>query len=178
MWVDLLDLSHVRRWQTHPVAKDQSVAEHSYRVCIIALMIYEAMPISSGNKWPFEARLMRWALVHDGPEVKTGDLPNPAKRIIGREAWRKLEFAACPWYEAEVPPEPSLESVLVGLADTLEALSWLKRYGTGFKDRFNGEHIEGQLHHRIMTEAERAERELGYKGLQEAVCQVMKMVVP
>lgn len=168
---DLLALSHTPRWTTHPVHRPQSVAEHSYRVAVIAMAI--ASPLQHGSPWEL-LDLITWALEHDGPEAKTGDVPSPLKSALGREMLYNFEKQICPWYEK--PPANSLAHVVVGLADTIEALSWIKHYGHGFRDRFDDEQIEHQLQRRIWTDVK--EQEKNFVGIEEAVRKVMQQVCP
>lgn len=63
----------VKRWTIVHTTKQQSLAEHSFNVALIAQEICERMAISSAN-------VMRAALVHDLDEILTGDIPSPFKR--------------------------------------------------------------------------------------------------
>lgn len=135
MLKDLLALSHVPRWTTHPVARPQNVADHSFRVTVIAMFICDRLHMS-----PLEHYLvMRWCLVHDGPEAKTGDIPKTLKRHLPN--LHEIETDVCPWYLVESAVASRVE-VIAKLSDWMEALSYLRRYGSGFVDRFDGEKIE------------------------------------
>lgn len=168
MLEDLLALSHVPRWCTHPVHRPQSVAEHSYRVTVISKAILDGLHVDSQD----HANTIMWALVHDGPEAKTGDLPSPIKGMISD--LDVYEYRVCSWYQR---PNPNTCAVaVVGLADTIEALSWLRHYGHGFRDRFDDEQIEHKLQRRIWTEAKKWEEH--FVGIEEAVRKVMQTVCP
>lgn len=170
MLKDLLALSHTPRWTTHPVHRPQSVAEHSYRVAVISKAILDGILVDDHK----HASTIMWALVHDGPEAKTGDVPSPIKHAWGREKLYEFERKVCPWYSK--PRVDSCAAVVVSLADTIEALSWIKHYGHGLRDRFDDEQIEHQLNRRIWTEAKIQEANFG--GIEEAVRRVMQIVCP
>jgi hypothetical protein len=167
---DLLALSHTPRWTTHPIHRPQSVAEHSYRVTVIAKALLDEMHVDAVDAYG----TIIWALVHDGPEAKTGDIPSPLKSVLGRDALYAFEKQICPWYTKPLPN--SCATVVVGLADTIEALSWIKHYGHGLRDRFDDEQIEHQLQRRIWTDAE--EQEKNFVGIKEAVKKIMHTVCP
>lgn len=74
---ELRDLAHVPRWGILRRVRQQSVAEHSFFVAVYAIEIAEF--IEWGGDY---YTLIRHALSHDMPEVRTGDLPGPTKRAI------------------------------------------------------------------------------------------------
>ena len=61
----------------------ESTAEHSWRLCLMALVLGEELGgLDAG-------RLLRICLVHDLAEALTGDLPAPAPRQAGEKAARE-----------------------------------------------------------------------------------------
>lgn len=74
--IPALRASLIRRWAIIDMAREQSVAEHSFNVAMIARKIAETMGFSE------EAvnKIMVRALDHDWPEeIYTGDVPSPCK---------------------------------------------------------------------------------------------------
>lgn len=142
---DLLDLSHVPRWTTHPVTRPQSVAEHSFRVTVIAREITILM-----SRPELMLEVAEWALDHDGPEAKLGDMPAPVHDMIkfqfGADAVNDLEDTACPWYTR---PKSTLVRQIVRVADVIEALSWVTIYGNALNDKFDGQNIGAKLSSRL-----------------------------
>jgi 5'-deoxynucleotidase YfbR-like HD superfamily hydrolase len=61
----------VKRYHTVPIIGQQTVAEHSFQVCLILTQVFEKK---------VTANLLKAALFHDLAEVETGDIPAPAKR--------------------------------------------------------------------------------------------------
>jgi len=107
---DLLRLSYTYRWNGTPTHRIQTVAEHSYRVAVIArhLAAYTGAVVDS----------VHWALDHDGPECYTGDIPWPAsQKIAGR---RVAENDLCPWYDKSLYSPTAF--VVVKMADKIEEL--------------------------------------------------------
>lgn len=127
------------------MSRPQTVADHSFRVAVIAWHLANLIGLTNVDF----TQMIIWALAHDGPESKTSDLPAPAKELLGRDRWEAMERLACPWLQSV---KPSSDIVLiVELADALEALSWIRVYGNGFKDKFDGANIDDKLTNRIRS---------------------------
>lgn len=120
---DLLNLSNVPRWSIIPTLRPQSVAEHSYNVAVICMELCRYL--SDVALHP--NRVIAWALVHDGPEAETGDVPYTAKVQLDRKAWGETERNLCPWYDNN-GLKPS-EAALVKIADKMEEIIFLSYWG-------------------------------------------------
>jgi len=79
-----LQAGKIKRWHTHPIIGEQTVADHTYGVVQILRYLYQ-------NKCP--PCLLTAALDHDVPEWYTGDIPFGAKEGSHslRMGLRKLE---------------------------------------------------------------------------------------
>lgn len=73
-------------WVEAGVPSPESVADHSYRTTLMAVIIAEAEGLDS-------LKAAKMALIHDLAEVETGDLTPAQKRLEG-EAHRRAEDAA------------------------------------------------------------------------------------
>lgn len=150
-----LRTAHVTRWQIVRTIRTQTLAEHLYLVWAITREFARAAGLSEED-----CRLAEeWALQHDVPEVKTGDLATPVKRAM-REAvphddpLRRIELAMSDSYAALYAKVKERRWVrdVVKLADIFEALNFLAVEGIG-------EHayeVEENLHeafHNLLTEA-------------------------
>jgi 5'-deoxynucleotidase YfbR-like HD superfamily hydrolase len=170
--LDLLGLSYTPRWVTHPLNRAQTVAEHSYRVAVIAMHMYELLyrdVVTGSSDWfTGMLRVVRWALMHDGPESKLGDMPMPAKDIIGRDEYRKAEVLACPWIEEE-HPVPHSAAQIVKIADLIEAYTWVKVHGPELLDKFDGENIGKKVYARLWETAKNS----NILGMEKAVTEVL-----
>jgi putative hydrolase of HD superfamily len=67
--------------------RTESTAEHSWRLCLMALVLGEDLGVDVG-------RLLRICLVHDLAEALTGDLPAPSPRLAGQKTAREREALA------------------------------------------------------------------------------------
>jgi hypothetical protein len=131
---DLLALTHLKRWNVVPLTREQSVAEHSHRVAVIAMAIverFEQLDDTGNYTGMFDlGRILRWALVHDGPECLTGDLPSGVKRLLGTGPIQDMEDQLCPWFSDEEALININDELIVKIADLIEANSWLALHGT------------------------------------------------
>lgn len=78
---DTLRTGHTTQGRT------ESTAEHTWRLCLMALVVGEALGVDAG-------KLLRICLVHDLAEALTGDLPAPAPRQAGVKEAREREALA------------------------------------------------------------------------------------
>jgi len=72
---EVLRMSCVPRWVIIDMVREQSVAEHALNTTIIAKDIAERLKIPSED-------IVAYCLVHDLPEVVTGDIPSSFKRHV------------------------------------------------------------------------------------------------
>lgn len=165
---DLLNLAHVQHWHPIPTLRKPSVAEHSYRVAVIALEIAERLNGGDGvlpSRVIIESNVMRWALMHDGPETETGDIPNTAKRRLPDDTWYYLECEMCPWYSKEVVRTHTKEVRIVKIADLAEQLIFISMWGWG------DESVEAgiQIKQRLLQQVEEARVDFRWDNLPAIV---------
>jgi len=82
-------------WVESGVHDPESVADHSFRVALIALILADARGLNS-------LRVVRMALLHDLAEAETGDL-TPTQKEADPEAARRTEEAAMERLLGELP---------------------------------------------------------------------------
>jgi hypothetical protein len=109
----LLTLSHVPRWAIISTYKDQTVGEHTFRVCAIVLTLVREF--DKRGLYVSKSKALELAITHDIDEAWSGDLPTPYKKL------KNLS-------ESTFKPDTN-EAFLVKLADLLEATIWLDRVG-------------------------------------------------
>jgi Predicted hydrolases of HD superfamily len=137
MLTDLLAISHVPRWSIVPHHPMQTVAAHSHRVAVIYLELCRRL-----KKDP-SLRGLTWAIVHDGPESRTGDIPGVFKREVNGEL-EKAERRVCAWFDDALLPPPA-DKLLVKVADLVETFTYIRYYGIGPHARLVGDRIWQQL---------------------------------
>lgn len=125
---EYLRASHIDRWGIVQVAHRQSIAEHMYRVWTLIH--------SWGSIAGFHSEHLRmaeaWALVHDLPEIRTGDAPTPHKTPEIKAWLSNVEHQIC-------PEAADIEHAISGTAvwdfckfcDTAESVLFLKVNGLG-----------------------------------------------
>lgn len=130
-----LRTAHVTRWQIIRTARQQTLAEHLYLVRVLTVAMCEAASFDKMSSVVAE----NWALEHDVPEVKTGDLATPVKAAM-REAVphddpiRRIELSYSDSYRIlynQVKNDFPHVRTLVKMADTLEAVMFLDVEGIG-----------------------------------------------
>lgn len=131
---DVVRLSHVKRWHSVRVAREQSVAEHSYLVTMIAIHI--ARLVLPEFREDMRRDLMDWCLRHDLPEVYTGDTSPVLKRLItertGEDLIARIEYESCIDYQrAEGRVKGTPLYILYKIADTLEGAVFLRDEAVG-----------------------------------------------
>jgi len=134
---DRLRLRNVKRWHIINTTRDQTVAEHSYLVWVIA----EEIGLRIGLTQEDFHKLWVLALTHDEHEVFLGDMPTPAKEYLAVDDPR--EPMSMRFYMSQ---DSKLESI-VKAADTLEAYWFLRENGVGFR----AAQVADELHERCLT---------------------------
>lgn len=92
----------------------ESVAEHTWRLCIMAMVLYGRAPDVD------LARLLKMCLIHDLGEAIGGDIPAPAQQ---REAVSKAGRERADLLELIQPLSPDLQREIVELWDDYEAVA-------------------------------------------------------
>lgn len=126
---DKMRSGHVKRWQIVRVGREQTIAEHMYRVYHIAAEICDRMGVDGERK----DRAVRWALMHDLPEVITGDIATPTKQamrqaIPGKDPLRNVELSLDSDYRelyVHLKKHDAMALDIVKAADLIEAIDFL-----------------------------------------------------
>ena len=130
---DLMRASHVKRWHIVNTSKEQNLAEHQWNVTTIGLRLYE---LTEGREPPagFIAALM----FHDVAEIRYGDVPTPGKafmrEVLGDCAgdfFQHMDKLVCPTTPFVNNVPDSAWSVMIRLADMIEAAWWIRENGCG-----------------------------------------------
>lgn len=130
---DFMRAGHVKRWHIVETVRPQTLAEHLWRVTVIALELYQLMGHDAANE---RAQLMAAALFHDTPEIRMGDTPTPAKAFIRERAgvgdmFKLMEeelMPEIPYIGGALPPELAR---FLKMADAIEAAHWISEHAVG-----------------------------------------------
>lgn len=138
---DFLRLGHVKRWHNVNTTREQTVAEHSYMVMLMAVYLFNDHvgidPENRDSSMRAAFYIMLNCMFHDAPEVATGDTPTPAKRLIreitgdpnifdkiDRMLMPELPFVKTPPGGADIDP-------YIKMADAIEGYHFIHDNGAG-----------------------------------------------
>jgi|14_taG_2_1085336.scaffolds.fasta_scaffold13308_3 5'-deoxynucleotidase YfbR-like HD superfamily hydrolase len=117
---DILRAADVKRWHIVRVVKEQSLAEHSFNVCMVARAIAKEAGIN-------DVDITKAALAHDLDEVLLGDVPTNVK-----DRAREKGFEINDLYEKVTGRTLCTnERDILRIADLLEAFWWITFNGLG-----------------------------------------------
>ena len=157
---DILRAQDVTRWQIVR-AKKQSVAEHTFAVqailmCLVPLLISTYRGALSGNAFAenFLCQCIKGAFWHDIPEVITGDIASPVKRLIRDggdispldDLETRIDPAFTKYYVNATP----LVAATIKLADLMEMVYHLNEYGDQRQNSHSWRVAQG-LHNALTT---------------------------
>ena len=116
---DILRAQYVKRWTIVNTTRDQSLAEHTFNVTMIARAICKEYNICDVN-------VMKACLAHDLDEILTGDIPTPVKLMAKGKGWDLNAI-----YERVTSRTLSKdEEWIVKIADSIEASVFLDENGS------------------------------------------------
>lgn len=125
---EFLRASHIKRWGIVLTHDQQSIATHMYRVWTLVRQWGPRIGLA-----PDDQRLAEeWALTHDLPEIRTGDMPTPHKTPEVKRWLQRVEYEI-------YPPLGATEEVMhdrqvadfCKFCDTAESILYLSANGAG-----------------------------------------------
>lgn len=137
-----LAMGSVTRWHTLRVARNQTIAEHSQRVAMMAVTLGQRMGYEFTERMELEVRrLAEW---HDLHEVVFGDMPHTTKRwLLDAEALdfdlvAEAAFCAKLGIESPFAHASHVAKALVRVADRLEGACFYWQEGLTMWDPEEG----------------------------------------
>ncbi len=150
---DRMRAGTVKRWHIVATHRDQTLAEHHYRVWVIADELYRKVAGAHYSE-SVHHEVQGWALAHDEPEILMGDVPTPTKHLLeavvsdpgDRSIFRDIETKLCPaWASTERAIRNTPSAYIVKLADLMEAAYFLHEEGYGD----HAARVKNQILHRF-----------------------------
>jgi putative hydrolase of HD superfamily len=162
-------------WRVRGVRNGESVAEHSYAVALIAMLVADRLDVDIDRE-----KLLKIALLHDLPEHMLGDIHAPATQLLGEDVKEAAELRIIErlftnlddgdryvklW--KEFAERSSVEGKLIRAIDKLEMFTQAYQYecaGNRMLDDFWG--WEGNM------------RDFGFSEIQELYDELMELRTP
>lgn len=169
-----LRASHVKRWHIVQTAREQTVAEHSFNVAVIA------GSLAAGMRWggllvaQNKLSLLNWALTHDMIESITGDVPTPFKKSLNAAAGYDVVAKAEDLVDREQMAQyrmikGTVVESIVKIADLIEAIYFLSDNGIGTHAKSVNDLLRSQLNE-LVDELEKLHPELAIRVATRDVC--------
>jgi hypothetical protein len=133
----VMRLHAVKRWHMIDTTRQQTLAEHSANVALLAMTIAKTAPV---NTFDTHTVVGAAALVHDIPEAFTGDVPTHTKRHI--DSLDDLEEIVTP-KELSIPASPATIA-LIKLCDLADGIRFIRLHGVDLTARHAQEGLEEQ----------------------------------
>lgn len=122
---EIYKLKNIVRYNTKRRLKDESVAEHSFYVALISLLLCKEYHLS--NKITTDAVIK--ALLHDMPEIELNDITHDTKEKLNlapllkvyENKYYKREF---PEYLSLMTNDKNISSTIVDIADAMSVLQY------------------------------------------------------
>lgn len=113
----------VKRWHMLDTVRVQTLAEHS---ACVALLVYQIAKTAPRMYFGPAENLVAPALMHDLPEVYTGDIPTPTKPSL--DGLVELEAKTLP-DTYKLPGLPPSTIMLIKIVDLAESMRFIRLYG-------------------------------------------------
>ena len=123
---DIYRLCDTNRWHIVKVRREQSVAEHSFIVTLLADAIGEAVKGPEVYDSFDRTQVLMHALTHDVAECVTGDIPSPIKNFLGvRKVLEEMESEIMGKYYGRGNKVSEFAKQVVKIADIAESVKYL-----------------------------------------------------
>ena len=165
---------HVRRWHIVQTSREQTLAEHSFAVAVIAGSLAAAMRWRELLHDSGKLKLLQWSLSHDIIEVRTGDMPTPFKRELEAVGGKGIVEKAEDRVDIETmgayrKVRGTDVETIVKLADQIEAIFFLQDNGVGAHAKQVLDGLRANLSD-MVAEAERNHPQLAVREAVRRVC--------
>lgn len=131
---DVYRAQHVKRWHVVCTHRQQSLAEHMWLVTMTAFEMAKRLKIERLGT-PLSIDEVLYALEHDLPEVRYGDIPTPGKRMLRAQGSNLDDMdKTLSGRPLNYNPDGKVSSIgvdIIKLADLFEAVFYIEENGYG-----------------------------------------------
>lgn len=120
---EILRAQNVNRWNLIATTREQSIAEHTFNVTMIARAICKSLKIDDNL-------MTKAAIEHDLDEVITGDIPSPTKALARQ---MEMDLGKIEGVKKNCDRLQPLDKSILKFADLLESVHFLDNFGTGHR---------------------------------------------
>lgn len=124
----VMRMNHVKRWHMIDTTRQQTLAEHSCNVAMLAMLCARRAP---GMYFGDPMAVSALALVHDVGEVFTGDVPTPTKRMNPMLASMLGELEDQHTSFDFLYPCPGKSQWLIKVCDLADGIRFIREHGIG-----------------------------------------------
>lgn len=144
----VMRIHSVKRWHMIDTTRQQTLAEHSANVALLAMMIAMNTPVGFFGD-PFTVAAA--SLVHDIPESFTGDIPTHTKKhLFGLEDLE--ESVLHEDFRIETTPN---QLALIKICDLADGIRFIRLHGVDLTARHAREGLEAQFQKYLAAAAEK-----------------------
>lgn len=175
---DLLRAPVTSRWHTVPTLRSQDLASHSHQVGMIAEAIL--MEFNPAATFQEKYLVLKYAQLHDLPEIFMGDMPTPMKKYLKSElpgfatALKSMEEALVPelvLIQEQMNEFPHL-AVICKSADLIEAIHFFSLFHSVDEKQKNA--VLKKLQNQLYQEKIKARQHLSSQALANAIQRVLE----
>lgn len=139
----VMRMHSVKRWHMIDTTRQQTLAEHSANVALLAMLIVVNCPIFS---FDHPSQIAAAALVHDIPEAFTGDIPTHTKKhLFGLD---ELEDSVT-HINFRVPVNDDSKA-LIKICDLADGIRFIRLHGVDMTARHAREGLEAQFKQKFL----------------------------
>ncbi len=143
----VMRLHSVKRWHMIDTTRQQTLAEHSANVALLAFLIAKTAPIEFFDTY---AAVTAAALIHDVPEAFTGDIPSHTKRELSGIEELEQRVGATE-FQVEVNENTRM---LIKLCDLADGIRFIRLHGVDMTAQHARGGLEAQMVKRLQVASE------------------------
>ena len=141
----VMRLQAVKRWHMIDTTRQQTLAEHSANVAMLAMLIAKTAPIEWFDTYTHVAGA---ALVHDLPEAFTGDIPSHTKKYVEGIDELENKLTHVVFKNIDINEHTKL---LIKLCDIADGIRFIRLHGVDMTANHAQDGLEEQMDTKFST---------------------------